>query len=183
MIYFTSDLHIGHDQPFIWRSRGFSSIEEHDEAIIDNINKTVDKGDTLIVLGDLSLGPLENVHKLSYIDFTVKVKVLIGNHDSFPRLDAYDDIGFDTTSFGYASSFTYHKWKFMLSHYPMLTTNFDDKGVRNRVWNLHGHTHSKNKLELWPQAGINVGVDANNLCPISIEEIIETIRETWNDER
>ena len=34
MYYFTSDLHIGHDKEFIWGSRGFSSLEEHDTEMM-----------------------------------------------------------------------------------------------------------------------------------------------------
>ena len=39
MIWITSDLHLQHDKPFIYEARGFSSIQEHDEAIIKNWNK------------------------------------------------------------------------------------------------------------------------------------------------
>lgn len=36
MIYFTSDLHFGHDKDFIYKSRGFNSIGDHDNTIIEN---------------------------------------------------------------------------------------------------------------------------------------------------
>ena len=38
MIYFSSDLHLNHDKDFIWRERGFSSVEEMNETIVDNFN-------------------------------------------------------------------------------------------------------------------------------------------------
>ena len=36
MIYFTSDWHFCHNKPFIYESRGFKSIEEMNEIIIEN---------------------------------------------------------------------------------------------------------------------------------------------------
>ena len=33
-IWITSDLHFGHDREFIWKARGFNSIEEMNETII-----------------------------------------------------------------------------------------------------------------------------------------------------
>ena len=58
--YITSDLHLGHNQPFVYEPRGFSSIEEHDAAIIENINKVVGENDTLYILGDLMLNDNES---------------------------------------------------------------------------------------------------------------------------
>lgn len=36
MIYLTSDLHFGHNKEFLYKPRGFNSIEAHDEQIIKN---------------------------------------------------------------------------------------------------------------------------------------------------
>jgi calcineurin-like phosphoesterase family protein len=179
MIYFSSDLHIGHDKPFIYEARGFKNIQQHDRTIIDNINETVGKEDTLILLGDLCMGPIENVYHYFPQIICKDIKVLWGNHDTDNRLNAYDELRMDTYSFAYASFWKYRHWKFMLSHYPMLTANYGEDGPRCRVWNLHGHTHSKDKYELYPQAGINVGVDANNLRPVEIETILNYIRDRW----
>ena len=56
MIYFTADLHIGHDRDFIWKERGFSSIEEHNKEILKRWNKVVKPEDTVYILGDLAMG-------------------------------------------------------------------------------------------------------------------------------
>ena len=37
-IYFSSDLHFSHNKDFIYKARGFTSIEEHDEEIIKRFN-------------------------------------------------------------------------------------------------------------------------------------------------
>lgn len=41
MIFVTSDLHIGHNKEFLYKPRGFSSIEEHDKALIENWNNLI----------------------------------------------------------------------------------------------------------------------------------------------
>lgn len=35
-IWVTSDLHIGHNKEFVYKERGFQSIEEHDSALLSN---------------------------------------------------------------------------------------------------------------------------------------------------
>ena len=53
MDYFASDFHMGHNKPFIYEKRGFSSIEEHDASILSEVSKLTAK-DTLYYLGDFT---------------------------------------------------------------------------------------------------------------------------------
>ena len=53
MIYFTSDLHLGHANIIRHCNRPFSSVEEMDETLIRNWAKRVKANDTVYVLGDL----------------------------------------------------------------------------------------------------------------------------------
>ena len=61
-IYFTADLHYGHINIIkgqsIWKNknacRDFSSVEEMNKKIIESINNTVTKYDTLYILGDVA---------------------------------------------------------------------------------------------------------------------------------
>ena len=53
MIYFTSDLHLGHSQPFIYKTRGFSSVEAMNEGLIEKFNIMVDKDDEVYILHHL----------------------------------------------------------------------------------------------------------------------------------
>jgi len=53
MVYFTSDLHLGHRNVLKLCNRPFSSIEEMDEIIIDNWNKKVHRDDTVYIMGNL----------------------------------------------------------------------------------------------------------------------------------
>ena len=58
-VWFMSDIHIGHNQPFIYEKRGFKTIEEHNEALIRNIKQCVGEDDEFFILGDLTLGDLD----------------------------------------------------------------------------------------------------------------------------
>ncbi|MFW3388389.1 UNVERIFIED_CONTAM: hypothetical protein RF648_20585, partial [Kocuria sp. CPCC 205274] len=51
-VYFLGDTHFGHRNILNFRSQ-FKSIKEHDDYIIDRINKTTTKRDKLILTGDI----------------------------------------------------------------------------------------------------------------------------------
>ena len=53
MIWFTADLHLGHES-LATQKRGFSSLEAMEHTIIQNINIKVAPTDTLYILGDFS---------------------------------------------------------------------------------------------------------------------------------
>lgn len=50
MVYFISDLHLGHRNILKLCNRPFSSIEEMDEIIIDNWNNKVHRDDTVYIM-------------------------------------------------------------------------------------------------------------------------------------
>ena len=53
MIYITSDFHLNHDKPFIYATRGYSSVEEMNKDLITKFNNTVTDEDEVYILGDL----------------------------------------------------------------------------------------------------------------------------------
>lgn len=52
-VFFTSDLHIGHENVLRFDSRPFQSVEEMDSEIIRRWNDKVKPGDLVYVLGDM----------------------------------------------------------------------------------------------------------------------------------
>lgn len=175
-IWITSDTHFGHNKEFIYTSRGFTSIQEHDKTIIENWNKVVAADDTIYHLGDVMLN--DNDHGLECLrQLNGNIKLVLGNHDSPARIELYKSIP-NVEVIGYATIMKYKKHNFFLSHYPSITGNYDeDKPLKERVINLHGHTHQQRSL-LWPEMPFiyHCGVDSNNLTPVNIEDIINNIK-------
>lgn len=54
MIYFTSDLHLGHRGIIAMRNRPFADVEEMNRILIANFNAVVHKDDTVYILGDFA---------------------------------------------------------------------------------------------------------------------------------
>lgn len=134
-VFLIADLHIGHTNiiRFEAAKRPFSTIEEHDETLIDNWNKLVGKRDTVWVLGDVAMGKrsLEQVGRLRGLK-----KLVMGNHDTY-RASDYER--YFTKVYGVA------KYDgLILSHVPV----HPGQSYRFRG-NVHGHTHSKRLDSIW----------------------------------
>ena len=52
-IFFTSDLHFGHENVLRFDSRPFATVEEMDSELIRRWNAKVGRGDLVYVLGDM----------------------------------------------------------------------------------------------------------------------------------
>lgn len=183
MIYLCSDLHLFHDKTFIYEPRSFSSAQENVNTIISNFCSTLKEEDDLYILGDILVGP-DSDNGLHYLaTIPGKLHLLWGNHDSDRRKGLLAALPNVVETLGCGTTLRYGKWHFLLSHYPTLTANYldYDKPLRNRIWNLHGHTHDKNKFQFMDKGwqSYNVAVDAHDCCPVSIETIIDDIRDYY----
>ena len=179
MIYFTSDWHFNHDKDFIWKKRGYNSVEEMNDDLINKICSTLDEGDELWVLGDLVMGDIDKAAAvLSRIPYSVHF--LVGNHDTLRRINLYDSLGW--INHERAIQVTDGNWDFYLSHYPTVTMNYDDVKKHHPLINLHGHTHYQNKFYNDNPYMYNVGVDSQNGYPVSIDKIKADIKEKLNEQ-
>ena len=175
-IWITSDLHFGHNKDFIYKPRGFDSIEEHDKTIIENWNRLVQKEDIVYILGDLML--MDNDHGIGCIDQLNGDKIIIlGNHDSQSRIELYYNIP-SIVEIGYGLPMKYKGQPFYLSHYPTLTANEDeDKPLHRRVINLCGHSHTDNPFLDYNKGLIyHCELDAHNNEPILLDNILREIQ-------
>ena len=183
MIYFTSDLHLGHENSIEFTGRPFSCIEEMNRTLIGNINEVVGGDDELWVLGDFSYKiNKEQVRQLRKQILCRRVHLVYGNHDRdyssdhiFQSVQHYKEL---KTDYG----------KFILFHYPIVEWHAAHYGSVH----LHGHIHStgeyntenlKKKYAGRFPAGhaprrpdlnlriYDVGVDANHYYPVSLEQI------------
>lgn len=178
-IYFSSDLHLFHNREFIYTPRGFNSVYEMNEQILNNFNEVMDWTDELYILGDCFLN--DNEQGMKYMKRLPGTKHIIwGNHDTDARKELMQEAGF--ICHGYADVLKYNGYNFYLSHYPTITSNLDnDKKLKHRVINLFGHTHSKNKFYEGRPFMYNVAVDAHNCYPVEIETIITDIKKEIDD--
>lgn len=170
--WFTSDWHFGHDREFVWKARGFNSIEEMNEAIIERHNSVVAPEDDVYVLGDLMLGDnsvgIECIKRLNG-----KIHIVFGNHDTNTRKKLYEELP-NAEVLGYAAVIKIGKKSFYLSHYPALTANFDEP---HPTVNLYGHTHQNNNFYEDRPFMFHVGADSHNCYPVEIETIRTLIKE------
>lgn len=86
--WFLSDTHFGHANlvrgSTKWEEklpcRNFDTLKEHDDIIIDNINKYVGKNDILYHVGDWSMGGRENVKNYRERINCDTIHLCLGNH-------------------------------------------------------------------------------------------------------
>lgn len=176
-IFVTSDTHFGHDKEFIWRERGFSSIDEMNEEIIVRWNKIVDPEDTVYHLGDVMLGDNQNGLKcLSRLNG--QIHIVAGNHDTVNRIQLYKEAGYDVV---YATQIKYKGYTFYLSHYPTLTANLEKESLKQCVCNLYGHTHQKTNFYNEIPFMYHVGIDSHECYPISLDYIIFSMERKANE--
>lgn len=179
-IWFTSDWHFNHQKDFIYQARGFTSPEEMNEIIIQKFNTWVRPNDDVYCLGDCMLGGSERIEEgIDLINrLNGNLHIIRGNHDSNKRWEAYHQLYPKIVELETAMFWKFDKYNFYLSHFPSLTSNYDDdKPLKQKTINLCGHTHTTDKF-----ADIDKGliyhceVDAHDCFPVDIEEIIEDIK-------
>lgn len=183
-IFLTSDTHFGHDREFLWGPRGFTSVEEHDKAVIKNWNEAVKPEDTVFHLGDVMLG--DNDHGMNCLrQLNGTIYIIPGNHDTSTRIKLYKTLenvrvleseipGLDAA----AATFKYKKYKFYLSHHPTMTSNLDaDPHLKANLINLYGHTHQKKHFYEDRPYMLHVGLDSNNNTPILLDDAIQMMKD------
>lgn len=172
MIYFTSDYHFNHNKDFIYKARGFNSIEEMNAAIVRTHNLVVNENDDIYILGDLALGE-NNIYTnpafKMIAELKGKIHLIRGNHDTDEKIKLYESMP-NIVEIVDAKYLRCGKYTLFLSHFPCLISgdHINHKGFIN----LFGHTHQQtsrfeNKTDMY-----HVGVDSNACCPISLEAIL-----------
>ena len=175
-VFMTSDLHFCHDREFLYKPRGFDTIWEMNEAIVNNWNSVVDMGDQIYVLGDLMLNDNDTGIKLIK-QLKGDIHIVRGNHDTDTRMQLYNDC-YNVVEITEGQFLKYGKYHFYLSHYPCLTSNMDmDKPLKARTVSLCGHSHTKNKFKDMDKGLIfHVELDTNNCHLWLLDDIIKELK-------
>lgn len=171
-VWFTSDWHFGHDREFIWKARGYSSVEEMNREQVRKFNERVAPNDEVWMLGDAVFGDLEEGIKWLQ-QLNGKIHIILGNHDTLKREIAYQQLGWTVHD---AVRFQYKKLHFWASHYPTITQNLDERKLWQAVIALFAHTHQTTNFYNGNPYMYHVGVDSHDGYPVSIEQIVEDIR-------
>lgn len=150
-LFVIGDTHFGHKK--LAMIRGFASVEEHDEFLVDRWNSVVFKRDTVWHLGDVAFGrsALSHIGRLNGTK-----KLVAGNHDQYPTA-AY--LEYFNRVLGAAEV-----WNCILTHIPVHQSQF----YRYRL-NIHGHLHDKAVAD-----GRYVCVSAEHygLAPVELESVV-----------
>ena len=174
-IWITSDWHFNHQREFIYIPRGFSSVEEMNEAIIARHNKLVQPEDDVYVLGDLMLGDSEKgIECIKRMNG--KLHIVRGNHDTDRRWELYKSLP-NVVEMDNAIYLKYKKHNFYMSHYISLTGNLEKESLTQMTLNLFGHTHQKDNFYMDMPYLYHVGVDSHNCSPVLLDDIIEEMHQ------
>lgn len=168
--WFTSDQHFFHKKIIEYARRPFESVEEMNEALVENHNKVVSPQDIVYMIGDISFG---GSHETSLILKRLNGnKILIlGNHDDEHNLRSMNVFG---SVHDYLEVKKLDKSPVALFHFPIQTWNAKHYGAVH----LHGHSHGT--TDNTGLRRVDVGVDCWNFTPVNWEEILKILPEHVN---
>lgn len=186
---YTSDPHLGHHT--MAQTRGFSSTQEHDAAIMDGLYEDTSPGDEVWFLGDLSIGSrtatdyaLGLLGKFS--DSGRRLHLISGNHDMTSPIhrNGHSHQADFFRVFESVSHVARRKvgegWVW-LSHFPFYGHSSRSEKARHRMDTairvhddgrtalLHGHLHLSEPVS-GPRS-VDVGLDAHGLRAWQQEEL------------
>jgi calcineurin-like phosphoesterase family protein len=162
--YVTADLHFGHRNVIDFCARPYTDIHEMNEALIHNWNSIVRPTDLVIVAGDVFWRTLQRHKRAAIFSRLAGHKLLVvGNHD-----DRYT-LSLPWSSVQGSLLVAAKGISFNITHYPPEQAALGRPGQ----FALHGHIHSKE-----PRMPVyDIGVDANGMRPILLDDLADMARE------
>ena len=162
-----SDTHFGHTNIIKYCNRPFRSIEQMEDQLIHNWNKTVSKRDQVLFLGDFGFGEVHQLKKWAQA-LNGDIIMILGNHDRSRSTSFWrNEIGMQEV---YPEPIIYKKF-FILSHEPI-----DWVSPKVPVVNIHGHSHDLDIFNI-NNHHINICVEQINYTPIRLNSIIKVCAE------
>lgn len=170
-IYFSSDFHFGHVNicrgTSRWSdksgTRPFSSLEEMNETILENLNSVVMPDDQLFFLGDFCFGDTTLTPKWRERIKCRDISFIRGNHDQ--NIDLYRN------SFRWIKDyfeFRHLGKTIVMMHYPIASWNKSHHGSLHLFGHCHGSFRPLGR-------SMDVGIDTNNFKPYSFDEIVDKL--------
>lgn len=189
-LFFTSDTHYNHANicsattqwvPVTRNTRQFNSLDEMNDTLVNNINEVVGENDILIHLGDWSFGGFDKIAEFRDRIICKNIHLVYGNHDHHQQNNRGDIQNLFKSCHDYleleirrpANDGRVNKYTFACFHYPIASW----KDMNNGVIHLHGHVHLPPNQRIAEGKAMDVGVDGNNLYPISMDEVLDIMNE------
>src|SRR3990167_702056 len=200
--FWTSDLHVGHENIIYFSSRPFekdviqkfalgdaavtiADVAAMNQALLDNYNSMVSPTDEVWFVGDVVMGHFET--NIKFMKRFHGDKYLIpGNHDRchkmFPKWKRwqafYEAAGIIVLDSQVMTTVANQSVK--VCHFPYRFTHRSDDSYSGQRpddegdWLIHGHTHGTEKVD-YATRMVHVGVDAWNYFPVSETEVEQII--------
>lgn len=193
-IWFTSDTHYNHSNicrgtsnwPEESKTRKFDTLDQMNDAIVDNINHVVGEDDILFHLGDWSFGGFEMIQEFRDRVNCKNIHLLLGNHDHhiendkggvrklFASVNNYLRLELTIPAEpGPGTSKKVIKKSIVMCHYPIASWHDMNRGVIQ----LHGHVHLGPEDKLHRGKAMDIGMDGNLMEPYSLQEIGQIMRD------
>jgi calcineurin-like phosphoesterase family protein len=190
-LFFTSDTHYNHKNicraTTEWKdaddkTRDFKSLDHMNDTIVNNINRMVGEDDILFHDGDWSFGGFEKIQEFRDRIVCKNIHLILGNHDHhierdrdgvrslFSSVNHYLDLEVQRPSKKGKGSID--RFRFILMHYPIASWHDMNEGVMH----LHGHVHLPRHQRISNGKSLDVGVDGNDLEPISLDKVVSLLK-------
>ena len=140
---YIADLHFDDDiVNKLMDKRGFETVEEMNEYMINQWNSVVQKRDEVVILGDFIMSKDVKRAKEIILRLHGKKFMVLGNHDHVIRKTAFDRTLFQKMA-DYMELHDNNR-KVVCSHYPIMCYNrqYDVINGKAHSYMLHGHIHS-----------------------------------------
>ena len=168
MDWATADNHFHHTKVIRFCERPFADVTVMNECMISNWNEVVDEKDTVWHSGDFSLGTIEQVIPIFW---RLKGKIHVLGYPWHHDKRWLKKAGQLPPHVVIEPPMVVLKREvpIVMCHYPFEEWDRKHYGAIH----LHGHSHGRlPKVE----RRVDVGVDCWNFYPVSLEEILETVK-------
>lgn len=162
--FLLADSHYHHKNIIDYCKRPFSSVEEMNEVMIDNWNKTVGKYDKGIILGDFALCVKDKIIEIGQ-RLNGKKTIILGNHDRASER-VYYEAGFSCVV----------KYPILVEDFFLLSHEPKFQSIDATWANIYGHVHNDPKYLDCTSNSFCVSAERLNYTPISFDEIYERMK-------
>lgn len=162
-IFFIGCTHWGHKKIIEYTNRPFKTVEEMDEAMINNWNSVVNKNDKVIHHGDVifnknTIDPSRILNKLNG-----EIYLVVGNHCDVEKLVRCSN---KIVMARDLLEIQVNKQNIVCCHYPMKSWNKAYYGS----WHTYCHVHTAFQSPL-DELSYNISVEWINYTPLSFDQL------------